>query len=646
MVGLLWQSEADHRLGTHRGTFRLIDFVVAMRLLAVARGASGTLEGDDFAGMSAAILATLLHELAAEGTGGLALLRLCRSLGMNREDRRRAGVEASKKQIGEVGPPRQAGTAVRDRVNAAKTAATIARMTEGLRDTDGAGFPEGDGDGRLEWVLQQAGITGARRREVEDLRDWSFDTLTVKATDIKEYLRRPLTDFIQRGASAWCSQTTARLRDRLLRPDVHPSDALLLVDCDALVVVVSGARLHLDHVASTVEALLRESYGSSAISADYPRLAPWLARAREAGMSLDDVNPNLQVSVRTASLLDVVIDCTRKEVGFEPTDTSEIVTQRALPAPPGPRCVFAGSPAGSDGNPAPSAAFDLEADEAGPDWLLPHRKLPLGVAATCWSLIGSSYRMATTEGLVREVEDELRATGVAPRSGLRTAWSKRELLQLAGNGSETYFLVKIDGTEVGASLIETPSLSRPGFGSCLELDLHDRWTGAVTALARANLEAEREALPVDLIYFGGDDAQFAIAGGQLEAFLTALGEGNPKLGRPAQTRYRLAALELRPRPGRNEAPSAGPPYVPHPVAERTARALLDAAKTHKGMDVPETVRSEFEVASEAYNRVRDQPSYDPPPDFPWSALSNRRPSASWNVLVLRFGDQTSETNGS
>ena len=130
MVGLLWMSEASHRLGTHDGSFRLIDFVVAMRLLAVARGPEEALTEVEYAGMSAAVLATLLAVLAAEGSRGLSLQRLCRTLGMNREDRRRAGVGPTPNRIGEVSFHGQPGTGVPSRVSAAKRVATVARLAE------------------------------------------------------------------------------------------------------------------------------------------------------------------------------------------------------------------------------------------------------------------------------------------------------------------------------------------------------------------------------------------------------------------------------------------------------------------------------------------------------------------------------------
>jgi len=159
-----------------------------------------------------------------------------------------------------------------------------------------------------------------------------------------------------------------------------------------------------------------------------------------------------------------------------------------------------------------------------PAWLEdrgPRQQENYGWTSICWSLCGTTLRTHWHHGICGELgRDDYAMMPVS-----HGAW-----LEKLGMQAERLTFVKLDGDDVGARFIETPIPSRPLTGLMLGRIVLARVIEATKrVLAIHDAHDRPKYLPVDLVYFGGDDIFFCLPGCYLEPFLRGFGATLPAL---------------------------------------------------------------------------------------------------------------------
>jgi len=345
----------------------------------------------------------------------------------------------------------------------------------------------------------------------------------------QQYIHRAKTHWMMRGASVWCAQSLAFARDRI----IAKHQPLLLSDTDALVSFVFPA------VSATAEAILRDierAYRDAhSFGERFPRLAsyhPGLAEDRHEGSDSLTSMPRLSVWRHPAtSLLDLCVARIDRNSATEARIGGNTAGQRSSQAQPTACSFVEGEPACLSQSPA---------------WLEnrgPRRPEHYGWSALCWSLSGTTLRTHWHHGICAELNRQ----DYAMMAVSHGAWLEKLKMK-----EEPLTFVKLDGDDVGDQFLQTPIPSRPVLGLKLGRLVMARVMAATKQVIEIHDRHDRpKYLPVDLVYFGGDDIFFCLPHCYLEAFLRGFGKPPAELGQDEtdpwdQNPFRYLAISLPP----------------------------------------------------------------------------------------------------
>jgi len=461
-----------------------------------------------------------------------------------------------------------------------------------------------------------------------DLREIGFTVVTIRPKRVQRLLGRAKSSYIQRGASAWCSQALGAVRDHLCR-----CGFTLLSDMDGVELLVGPSGRSPDEVRRQVGDYLGGHNAGPRLTEGFPRLFATLRQADAEGRSARPLFPDLAVSLASANLLDFALGASLWDPDYNAADSPEY--QEVTSQPPVGRDLQETACVGMVGDePLRDERFHV------PPWYAEteaHERYSL--AATAYSLAGAGYRTTTAQGLLDAVRE---ATGRRLHAESREGDRLRKLEAEIGAGVRTLFLVRADGNDIGRRFVETPPLLRPGLANLLEAELRQRFTRAVIELVRQ--QPDTSVLPVDLIYLGGDDLQFTVVDRLLDPLLELLFDAAPVARRGVpDLRIKLAAVEYpatrdhaEREKGRDSVIRAPDALPRHVWAHQAADRIITAAK--EGLD-PGT--AEAEVLLESMNQ-----GFPLPDEWRWELARRDRPG--WQALVLRragAGDQDSRPRG-
>lgn len=349
---------------------------------------------------------------------------------------------------------------------------------------------------------------GLRDRTVKELAKAQLALVYLKTKGAQSFIDRCYSPFLQRGASFWCSQTSARARDSL--KEFGQSNIGLLLDNDAITVLTcsipaAGTNSLLNDLARLVSQQLFDDNSLDHVSRSflrrhYPRLMPYFERALQAEVATSNCIPAMGLQVRLKSVLDLAIDRTLQD---EPS-VADIIGERIV--------------RGTEARTFPQNTSEcsgrqgdvrLPGDVSVPSWYTPGRDEGYGFPSIVFSLAELTYSKAaggSIAGLIKE------------RHGLtlQPAFTQRELLKGAGVNDDRLTYLKYDGDGVGKMFSSIPTLRRPSVSLALENLMRDSWLDAIATLAnRRSISGN----PVDLLYFGGDDLLMALPTELLGDFL-------------------------------------------------------------------------------------------------------------------------------
>lgn len=318
---------------------------------------------------------------------------------------------------------------------------------------------------------------------------------SLKPMDVQEYIHRASSHWMMRGASTWCAQALAFARDITLK---H-CDALLLSDGDAFVSFVTQKQLS---PASIVGQIASAWCDPDLFGSRFPRLKTYLESARAAGVSPLVAMPDISLRCTGAtSLLDLCL-LRSGQLDFEEAKVGWSDVRATMAAVPGVRCQH--------------VEHEPAILHQPPAWLEKRSESHHGLSSLAWSLCGTTLRTHWHHGICVEL-------GLREYSMMHVhhgGW----LRQLDMYHDRLTF-VKLDGDRIGKTFEETPVPGRPLRSLTLGQAVLERVVRATRRVVAVHDHHRKPPyLPVDLVYFGGDDIVFCMPGSYLPEFLAGFGE--------------------------------------------------------------------------------------------------------------------------
>ncbi len=406
---------------------------------------------------------------------------------------------------------------------------------------------------------------------LDRLRTRKVTVVTLRPQKVQSFINRCNRHYIKRGASVWCGLALAALRELLTRDEAasplrRPS--VTLIDADVELRLAVAGELAPDEVRAAVERAL-ESFNDddTPLLTRFPVLAEQMAEARRAGVRLTDAFPELCVRCTATNLLELATDAERWREDYDEPEGELLVPPRTSPLSKAECCERPGD-VGVYRDPPPWHEQGQRCEDELYGW-----------PALLFSLVGSTHRMRTQVALAQELGD-----------ARLPVWFRRSELQDAARrrGDESGLKVMfaaVDARGVGRSFVETASIRRPGHSLLLATQMRERWLAAV----RTAVAAEPwPVLPIDVIYFGGDD--ITLMGPMSVVERVVAGFIEPAEADGDRLEFAAATIEFD-----NEQDRA----LDQRLTEAAVRSLYEALKCAKGNECPEKfaamLREEYNV---------------------------------------------------
>jgi hypothetical protein len=355
-----------------------------------------------------------------------------------------------------------------------------------------------------------------REREIAELEGVNFSLIYLKTKEAQSFIDRCLSPFIQRGASFWCSQTSARVRDLLTSNSF--GELGIFLDNDAITILSGPAGKKVSDIEARIRIMLFEPSNSRQVSktfieTNYPRLMPYYRAANEGGIETATAMPAFGVQVRIKSLLDIATDSVPADTLYNSSLEEESIVIGSIRN----TCKVADLPcSGRKGD------IRIKSSErAIPSWYNPRIGEGYGFPSIAFSLAELTYSKAGG----RAISHQLKERGCA---NLSTVSTQLELLERTSAPDRRLAYLKYDGDSFGTKFSAVPSLRRPGLSMTLEMLMRESWLSAVAYLAKQH---NFTVVPADLVYFGGDDILITLPAYLLNEFLKAFDEALVSISR-------------------------------------------------------------------------------------------------------------------
>lgn len=374
---------------------------------------------------------------------------------------------------------------------------------------------------------------GKDGRRYEELEKRNLRLLTVMNEHVQAYIARGQKHWLMRGASAWCSQVLAFVRDEI--PNIVPG-SLLLSDSDVVVTFVIPASVE-TNAETVIDNLWSGWRDGGRFLRRFPRLAevPAVRSVLDSPESLDvrSVFPDISIQIgEPASLLDLCRprSADSKESPPPPRDTATRGRNNIDVRAPGDPCLH--------------VTEDVAISSDPPSWLEVRGdnnrgavSEAFGLTSLVWSLCGTTLKAHWFQNAAVEVSNMVPGMRMMPVH-------HSEWLKWLGSNTQPLAFLKLDGDGVGAIFTATPIPHRPYLSMELNRLILERvmsGTRAVVtqhvALTNSRTErmsqaertrASREGVPVhgqdipmaaDMVYIGGDDVFFCLPQESVATFL-------------------------------------------------------------------------------------------------------------------------------
>jgi len=369
----------------------------------------------------------------------------------------------------------------------------------------------------------------ADQTQLSMLESKRFRVITIKTSKVQEYLARGRYHWLMRGASTWCAQALALLRDLVLSDSAHAGGAFLLSDSDAIVSFLAPEGITVDGVAESLDRGVvafwaDDTDGKAECDTRFPRLRAWRERARRVGVSPSSVMP------------DVVVACSA------PITLADLCSLHKVGAGPEPhRRVLGWGNVWEGDSQCGYVEDDRSLGTDAPEWLRPEGRKSsnaMGWTSIVWTLCGATFRTHAYEGLAAKLA--LPDLSLAPVD--QGKW-----LEGQGRQNEPLVYLKIDGDSIGDRFKSSRIPELPGLGLALVQSVFRRLVAAARDLLAAGGSSPAVGLPLDIVYLGGDDLLCCVPQGLLPTLLESFGREQDSRDPWASMTFTFAAIELPPK---------------------------------------------------------------------------------------------------
>lgn len=336
------------------------------------------------------------------------------------------------------------------------------------------------------------------------LQSRTLDLMYLKPKKVQTYLDNCSKSFIQRGASYWCSQFIALVRDVIDRNTVLPS--VLLTDCDS--VSIRALSSSEDKVAIQqaifdyfIDKNEYTQLDRNFVNRHLPRLLPYFEIAKKENIYTCNVLPDIELSVRkNVTIIDLLVERSSLNDWVLPQKSTEntIHFQHEYTVDRRLNCDACSS----------EPAFELESMQT-PSWYAKGRGDKYGFKSVFLSLVGlnvkkniqHNFGQSIFPSLGQEIAFEQSLKNLATRS----CKSRTELC-----------MIKYDGDKIGCAFTERCFISRPELSIQLEVAFRNALIKTVIDIVD---RYKLDFCPVELVYFGGDDLFIVLASCYAIAFV-------------------------------------------------------------------------------------------------------------------------------
>jgi hypothetical protein len=419
---------------------------------------------------------------------------------------------------------RDSSCCIRDSV-AVRAAAEAALLAASSSD-QGAVAAKGSKALRAEWSLV-----------IDELLHRDLWLVSIKAEKVQRYIERAQGLRMARGASAWVAQSLAIVRDTIANTSVagphSNSGMLLLSDVDAIVYLACFEEPDLGAIRS---GLRRRLVAAASQRVQLRQLKPRLAQLLDHSVSSDQVDDLLclpDFSIQASQRLDLLALHTQPAMPSSQRAASAAVSRPYRRAHL--RFKRGGADAGNCLYVRGERGIVAERDVP---WLRGRAGNPLiSWCGLIWSLAASSHGMLSSSGLCQ-------ALGLPP---LPAKQLHKDWISKLDATDDAMVYMALDGDGVGRAFAARPVAERFSGG----LEVFNAMFAGLVAGTRHAIEHWQHAhsgraismIPVDVIYFGGDDLVCMLPEPLLDPFLQGFsGAATSDLVRT----YTGAVLSVRP----------------------------------------------------------------------------------------------------
>ena len=450
-----------------------------------------------------------------------------------------------------------------------------------------------------------AASTAVPKKLIDAIEEKCVGLLRIKTKHVQAYIDRAVPQYLRRGASSWCAQVLASVRDWCVETRV----GVLIVDADAVCTLVTqwdiSAVAVRDNVGNWLRRLWSRDTNAPALKA-FPRLAPRLLSLPDWCDPLTCLPALEFLSIRKTNLLSLCFP-------EEPLEEANLEARERAARDSGNLCEWEppmeAAPAG-----VPESAEKVRGDFVITDEVPPWHRYqkgspePQGWLSWVWSLAGSTARQLYLNGIC-DLLDDLSIPAFVHHGDLLAALDLKD---------ESLVIIKLDGDGVGASLASHTLIDRPRAGLAIAQDVNRRIEGGLRRVRKAMDDlkvGEGKPFGLSMDYLGGDDLLVTMPERFAEPFL----EGFAK-GEGVGITYSWAGLRQPARPDQQEKKSLSE------FSHSLLGPLLDLVKVLRKPDAQRESEARLKLSSSTrseYELILDEKLSINPPSLGgrWAELS-------------------------
>jgi hypothetical protein len=372
-----------------------------------------------------------------------------------------------------------------------------------------ANFQKNNKESDVSKIEQIAALYEIHNSKFKALEHLKVGLLYIKTRNVQEFLDGCLSHFILRGASFWCSQVLSITRDIICKE--LSSNCRIFTDSDSVVIIAINKEIDENKIKQLV---INKLTNRSIILENYPRLIEHYQAALNEQVNITNILPDLGISFNNQeSVLKLATDSFSVEyVNIKRWNENNTIS------------FFTGNENVNKGQKCSGYIGEKAfADQRfiSPSW---YSQQNIGEAYGWKSSLFSLADISFRQQFLIELQAWLQNYLDFYPDYCTYSMNITKAIGLKSNVDDNISFLKIDGDNVGTYFTEQPSICRPRMSICVEENIKYRCLHSVKSLIK---KYSLKHIPLDLVYFGGDDLFITIPSFLERDFVDAFVENNP-----------------------------------------------------------------------------------------------------------------------